>query len=88
MSVKLTQEQIDEVHYLPANNVFAFHMTGGIAGARVDSAQEYERILKEDAVGKEFADWYKASCDWLIERLENGGTVSTDYPRLILEGEA
>ena len=87
----LTPKTRDDMHYIAANNIFAFYMTGGIDGA----AAEYNKVAEEMRVnaGKDgycaactdtLVAWYKASCASLLKDLGDGKKLHQDYPRMQL----
>lgn len=82
---------VDEYHYIPANNMFASFIIGGVDEMKKDLEENYRKQLnglgeaesqghKPHETWYRHREWYKASCEWLIEHVTNGGKICQDYP--------
>lgn len=82
----LTKEQVTEYHYIPANNVFAFFLTGGKDGAAaevVKVSEEMDQRAVADGMCSmcraAFQQWYQRSCSIVIKQMSDGEKPTTDY---------
>lgn len=82
----ITKEQVTESHYIPANNVFAFFLTGGKDGATAEVIEESEKMEQravEDGMCSmcrvAFQQWYQRSCSIVIKQMTAGEKPTTDY---------
>lgn len=83
-----TPEQIAEAHYIPANNMAASLLVGGVDEALKHAAENADKWRNHPEIcpvcRRAYADWYQRSCELVITRCQFGKKVSTDYPPLVL----
>jgi hypothetical protein len=73
----MNQQEIDQMHYLPANNMMPSYLMGGVAGVR-KAAAEYAAEMRQqirqkypnDPIWPRWVDWYEKTCLEIANRLE------------------
>ncbi len=86
----ISKSEIKEMHYIPANNVFAFYLMGGKDGAEAEIIELSERMDKEAAklgtcstCRMAFQQWYLRSCHLVLKGMVAGEKPNQDYPPFV-----
>ncbi len=86
----MTQKQIDEIHYVPANNVFTAFMVYGPSADMTSDANELHRSVIASGESPVFAtalrQWYIESCALVLKQMCAGQKPTHDYPRFVFKG--
>ncbi len=86
----LTKAECAEMQYIPANNVFAFYLTGGKDGAEYEIVEVSERMDHKAAeqgtcstCRMALQQWYLRSCHLVLKGMVAGEKPNQDYPPFV-----
>lgn len=90
MMKHLTTHMCIDMHYTPANNVFAFYLMHGLKAKHEyeKTAQEMQEKAAQQGYCPECTDclvrWYLRSCQQVFDDLSRGQKPNQNYPRISL----
>lgn len=90
MTKHLTKRICEEMHYLPANNAFAFYLVHGLRAKEeyLKAAEKMRERSVQHGYCPQCTDtlvrWYLSSCQQVLDDINRGKKPDQTYPVIVL----